>query len=123
MNIVKRFTYLNIVLYYIQELRKGRDSKHKKDTKMTNAITEARSIEQVVEIINASAAGHASEYFGGSDTRDAEIMAGQYAWEAAEESGYTDNDSIEAHLEFLVEAGAEFDFSAALENAISRKKQ
>lgn len=90
---------------------------------MTNAITEAKSIEQVVEIINESKAGHASEYFGGSDTRDAEVMAGQYAWEAAEEAGYTDDASIEAHLEFLADAGAEFDFRAALENAISRKKQ
>ncbi|WP_299195724.1 hypothetical protein [uncultured Amphritea sp.] len=90
---------------------------------MTNAITEAASIEQVVEIINASKAGDVSEYFGGSDTREAEEMAGQYAWEAAEESGYTDDGSIEAQLDFLVEVGAEFDFSAALENAISRKKQ
>lgn len=86
---------------------------------MTNSITEAQSIEQVVEIINSD---EASEYFGGSDTREAEIMAGQYAWKAAEENGYTDNASIEAHLDILVEAGAKFDFSAALENAISRKK-
>jgi len=90
---------------------------------MTNAITEAHSIEQVVEIINASKAGHSSEYFGGTDTRAAEEMAGQYAWEAAEESGYTDNESIEAHLDILAEAGAEFDFGIALDNAISRKKQ
>lgn len=90
---------------------------------MTNAITEAHSIEQVVKIINESSAGHASEYFGGSDTREAEVMAGQYAWEAAEESGYTDDSSIESHLDILAEAGAEFNFDAALENAISRKKQ
>ena len=87
---------------------------------MTNAITEAGSIDKVVEVINASKSGHSSEYFGGSDTRDAEEMAGQYAWEAAEESGYTDNASIEAQLDFLVEMGAEFDFGTALENAISR---
>ena len=90
---------------------------------MTNAITEAKSLEEVVEIINESKAGNSSAYFGGSDTRDAEEMAGQYAWEAAEEAGYTDDASIEAQLDFLVEAGAEFDFSTALENAISRKKQ
>lgn len=89
---------------------------------MTNAITEASSIEAVVEIINASNKGESSGYFGGTDTRDAEVMAGQYAWEAAEKSGYTDDASIEAQLDFLVEAGAEFDFGAALENAISRKK-
>ena len=90
---------------------------------MTNAITEAASIDAVVEIINASNKGESSGYFGGADTRDAELMAGQYAWEAAEESGYTDDASIEAHLDFLIEAGAEFDFAAALKDAISRKKQ
>ncbi len=90
---------------------------------MNNAITEANSIEEVVKIINKSKEGHASEYFGGSDMREAEEMAGQYAWEAAEESGYTDDESIEAHLEILIEAGANFDFKIALKNAVSRKKQ
>ena len=90
---------------------------------MINAITEARSIDKVVEIINASNNGESSVYFGGTDTRSAEVMAGQYAWEAAEESGYTDDTSIEAHLDILVEAGAKFDFAAALENAINRGKQ
>ncbi|WP_299194799.1 hypothetical protein [uncultured Amphritea sp.] len=90
---------------------------------MTDAITEACSFEEVVEIINSSNRGESSGYFGGTDTRDAEIMAGQYAWEAAEDSGYTDDESIKAQLDILVEAGAEFDYSAALENAIGRKKQ
>jgi hypothetical protein len=90
---------------------------------MTNAITEAGGIEEVVEIINVSKNGGASGYFGGTDTREPEEMAGQYAWEAADESGYTDDESIEAQLDFLVAAGAEFDFSKALENAISQKKQ
>lgn len=89
---------------------------------MTNAITEAGSIDEVVEIINASNKGKSSAYIGGTDTRDAEAMAGQYAWEAAKESGYIDDTSIEAQLDFLVEAGAEFDFAIALENAINRKK-
>lgn len=90
---------------------------------MTNAITEAKSIQQVVEIINLSKAGHASEYFGGSDARDSEVMAGQYAYEAAVDSGYTDKESIEAQLCFLAESGADFDFGVALEHAINRKKQ
>lgn len=90
---------------------------------MTNAIAEASNIEEVVEIINASNKGESSDYFGGTDTRDAEVMAGQYAWEAAEESGYTDDASIEAQLDILAAAGAEFDFSAALESAINRKKK
>lgn len=89
---------------------------------MSNAITEASNINEVVEIINASSNGESSGYFGGTDTRDAEAMAGQYAWEAAKESGYTDDTSIAAQLDFLVEAGAEFDSTSALENAISRKK-
>jgi len=88
---------------------------------MTNAITEAHSIEQVVSVINESNSGNSSEYFGGSDTRDAEVMAGQYAWEAAEEEGNPSDASIEAHLYFLAEAGAEFDFYEAFKNAISRK--
>ena len=86
---------------------------------MSNAITEAKSIEQVIDIINASAEGH---YFGGSDTRAAEVMAGQYAWESAKEADYTDDASISAQLDYLAEAGAEFDFDAALENAISRRE-
>jgi len=84
---------------------------------MTNAITEAQSIEQVVEIINTAKEGQASDYFGGADLRSAEEMAGQYALEAAQESGYTDNDSIAAHLDLLAEAGANFNFHSALDNA------
>ena len=87
---------------------------------MTNAITEANTLEQVVEIINSD---EASEYFGGTDLRSAEKMAGQYAWEAAEESGYTDDESIEAHLDILSDAGARFNFSNALNEAIALKKQ
>ncbi|WP_284211132.1 hypothetical protein [Proteus mirabilis] len=89
---------------------------------MSNAISQAASLEQVVEIINESYNGNSASYFGGSDTRDAEVMAGQYAWEAASESGYTSDESIEAHLDILVEHGAKFDFNLALENALTRKK-
>lgn len=89
---------------------------------MTNAITEARSIEQVVGIINAAKEGNSSEYFGGTDTRDAESMAGQYAWDAACESGYIEEQSIEAQLDILVEAGAQFDFAVALKFALTRRE-
>lgn len=89
---------------------------------MTNAISEAQSLEQVVEIINASKKGESSEYYSGSDTRDAEDMAAQYAWEASDELGYTDDESIETQLYYLVEAGADFEFSDALEKAIALKK-
>lgn len=87
---------------------------------MTNAITNAASLEQVVEIINAN---EGSEYFGGTDLRSAEQMAGQYAWEAASESGYTDDQSIEGQLEILADAGAMFDFNEALKEAVALKKQ
>lgn len=89
---------------------------------MINAITEAGSLEQVVEIINKSKLGHSTEYYGGSDSRDAEEMAGQYAWEAAKECDCTSDDNIEAQLDYLREAGANFDFNGALKNAINRKK-
>ena len=89
---------------------------------MSNSISQAHSLEQVVEIINNSHEGYASAYFGGTDTRDAQAMAGQYAWEAASASGYTSDETIEAYLDILVEHGAKFDFKLALENAIARKK-
>lgn len=88
-----------------------------------NAITEAQSIEQVVEIINAAGNESATEYFGGSDTRSAEAMAGQWAFEAADEAGYTENSDIEAQLNILSDAGADFDFSQALADAIGRRKE
>ena len=90
---------------------------------MTNAITEAQSIEQVVEIINKAKAGRSSDYFGGADLRSAEKMAGQHSLEAAQQSGYTDNDSIAAHLHLLAEDGANFDFHIALDNTNQEKKQ
>lgn len=90
---------------------------------MTNAITEAYSMEKVVEVINTSKNGESPSYFGGADTREAEVMAGQYAWEAAKDSGFTDDASIEAHLTFLADAGADFNFSSALDDAFNRKNQ
>ncbi len=77
-----------------------------------NALENCHSIKQVVELINNQSATDAS----------AEMVAAAYAWNAAEESGYTDNDSIEANLDFLRDSGAEFDFSEALEMAINEKK-
>ena len=85
---------------------------------MNNAITEAKNIDEVVEIINKS---KKNELVRHNDTRDAEEMAGQYAWEAAEDSGYIDDYSIESHLDFLVEVGANFNFEAALDYAINRR--
>lgn len=87
-----------------------------------NAITEAKSIDEVVEIINDSAAGKSAEYFGGSDTRSAEQMAGQWAFDAAEEAGYTEDQDIDAQLDFLSGAGANFDHAAALREAVALRE-
>lgn len=82
---------------------------------MTNAISDAKTIGQVVDAINSAAAGQPVEYFGGSDTRAAHEMARQYALDAALESGYTDSETVEYHLGHLIDAGAIFDFQAALQ--------
>ncbi|MEL0637629.1 hypothetical protein V6259_12750 [Marinomonas sp. TI.3.20] len=85
---------------------------------MTNAISQAHSLDQVVEIINSD---NPAEYAGGTDLRSSEVMAGQYGWEAALESGYTSDKTIEAQLDILRDAGAEFDFREALDCAIALK--
>ena len=89
---------------------------------MSNVIVEALSIDEIVCIINSNSDENVSTYFGGTDTRAAEEMAGQYAWESAKESGYTDDSSIEGQLDCLIEAGAQFDYGVAFKNAIDRKK-
>lgn len=82
---------------------------------MTNAISEARTLDQVVRIINKSYNGESPYYFGGSDIREPEEMAAQYAYEAALESGYTiDEESLEYHLDILVTASAKFCYLTAL---------
>jgi len=85
-----------------------------------NAIVEAHSIQQAVEVINL-AAKQSVPYFGGTDCRTPDEMAGEYALEAAEETGYTDDASIEAHLELLIAHGARFDVLKAMESAIARR--
>lgn len=87
-----------------------------------SAIEEAKNLGEVVEIINLSADGGTPTYFGGSDLREPEDMAAEYAYAAAEESGDLTGDSIEAHLELLTEAGAKFDLFDALQKAIQLKK-
>ncbi len=77
-----------------------------------NALSNCTKIEDVVALINDESATDAT----------AEMVAAKYAWNGAEESGYSDDASIEAQLDALVEAGAEFVFSEALEMAIAEKK-
>lgn len=64
---------------------------------------------------------------GGSAMSSVEEIAGYYAWDAATDNLDSDNDceqltgtDFEAHLDVLVENGAQFDYSAALDNATQR---
>lgn len=88
------------------------------------AIENAHTITQVVEIVNAANRGEAIAYFGGTELRDGDQLAGHYAYDTAksEGSGMEEAD-FEAHLEFLNDAGALFDFSKALAEAVLLKKQ
>ena len=86
---------------------------------MSDALSNAHSLKDVIAIINQP---EASEYFGGADMRSAEQLAGQYAYDAAVDSGYISDADIEAQLENLYDAGANFNWSEALEEAINVKK-
>lgn len=86
---------------------------------MTNAILSANSVEEVVEAINTASAGSGVGYYGGTDLRSAEEMAGEYAWNAAKESGYCTEQDIEGQLEILADNGAKFDQEMALKAAIA----
>ena len=83
------------------------------------AILNANSLEKVVEIVNAANKGKAVEYFGGAELSSGDILAGHYAYHCAEESDSgVSEDEIEAHLDILKEAGAEFDYNEAREEAL-----
>ena len=72
---------------------------------LSHTITNARSIDQVVEAINGSA-------WVGDLTDDQ--LAGQYAYEAQRQSGYPiDDEALVVHLDVLASAGAKFDFIKA----------
>lgn len=73
----------------------------------STALDFAGSIERAAEIVTEGTA-----FFTPAQ------LAGQYAFEAARDAGYgTDEETMEAHLEFLREAGATFDAAAAIEAA------
>jgi len=76
-------------------------------------IEQAQTQEEIVEAINA---GGVTEGVEGVEFT-AEQLAGEYAWQAAEEAGYVDDDSLEGQLECLADAGADFSQSDALEHA------
>ncbi|WP_019933870.1 hypothetical protein [Oceanimonas smirnovii] len=83
---------------------------------LSNAIENATSIEQVVELINE---GTCEGMEGIEFTAD--ILAGQYAWSAAKDfvdsAGMTADD-LEAQLEFLSAAGAVFSESVAVDHGL-----
>lgn len=81
---------------------------------LSRAITEASSIEQIVIIVN-KADEEAITYFGGTETRDGSELAGHYAVHCSIEPH--DMNEIEAHLDFLKNAGAEFDYLIARNTA------
>lgn len=65
------------------------------------------TLEGVVERVNTGAVQ-------GFEDHTSEHLAASYAFDAAQESGFTDGASVEAHLDFLAESGAEFDHAEAL---------
>lgn len=81
---------------------------------ISQALESAQSIEDVAEIVNSDGTSQCSR----------DEIAGQYAYQGAEEAGYgTGSAEIEAQLDALVEAGAEFDYQGALKAANTIKKQ
>ena len=73
-------------------------------------MNDHESLEQLVTRIN------------GIYAPEAEVSAGAYAFEAAEEAGYGFGDAeLEVHLETLRNAGANFDFEKSL--AIAKGKE
>lgn len=78
-------------------------------TERSTALDFAGSIEAAAAIITEGTALFTPEQ-----------LAGQYAWDAAQQAGYgTDDETIIAHLDFLSEAGAKFDGGLALMCAIA----
>lgn len=80
----------------------------------SQALQNAKSIEEVVELING----------GGTSNNDGNEIAGQYAFDGANESkdNGLNKEDFEAQLDCLIEAGAIFDYPQALLEAIKNKK-
>lgn len=80
----------------------------------------SNSIEEVVAAINAAKNGQPVPYFGGTYTGSAETLAAEYAVRALEEVSLKE---VEAHLDFLHDAGAFFSFEEAGEIARNKLMQ
>ena len=91
------------------------------------AIANAHCLEEVVSIINDANSDKSIPYFGGTEVRDGDTLAGHYAYDAFSESDsfeeFEDSKEfdpyfLDGHLDILVESGAEFDREKALKVAI-----
>lgn len=79
------------------------------------AVAHAQTLESVVSLVNEGTC----EGLEGMEFTPAQL-AGQYAQSAAKDSGYpATSDSVEAHLEFLSDAGASFNFADAVAHAMA----
>jgi hypothetical protein len=83
---------------------------------VSNAIRGYTTLEQIVAHINN---GGTCEGIEGIEFSP-EQLAGQYAFDAITESDYPDVDegSIDAHLDFLVDAGAKFNRRDAINHGL-----
>ena len=80
--------------------------------KYSSELASLQCLSDVVEMIN-------EEAYTVADLNRAE-MAGQYAFDAQTEAGYSiDSTAIEAHLNILIEAGAEFDYQEAMNHGLA----
>ena len=91
---------------------------------MTNsispAIANAHNIDQVVAIVNDANNSKAVPYFGGTELREGDTLAGHYAYDAAEDE---DSEYFSGHLDYLREMGADFDHDKALQVAIKLSQE
>jgi hypothetical protein len=73
---------------------------------ISQALLNAKSIDQVVELVNE----------GGTSLYDQNEIAAQYAWSSAEDADHgMSTENLIAHLDLLSDAGAKFDSGAAIE--------
>lgn len=79
------------------------------------AVANAQTLESVVSLVNEGTC----EGMEGMEFTAAQL-AGQYAQSAAKDSGYpVTADAVEAHLEFLLDAGASFNVADAVAHAMT----
>jgi hypothetical protein len=91
---------------------------------LSNALEDAKTVAEVVSIINSGTVEGMSEAGGTEFTP--EMLAGQYAAGECEEAK---NDAtvfdlfVEVNLDFIADAGAKFDYSKAADYALAIHKE